>query len=226
MSVECASARVIVVGNEKKRRIRRKSTVAMNIAIALLKSRQRVATIDLDSGSAASRSTSRTGGPGPSAWAAPWKPPDHFCFGSVAYPPPKTRRPDARPCRILSPSSRTSTTPSSSTRPVATAYLARLAHSLADTLITPLNDSFVDFDVLGTVDPENFGVTGTSRYSEMVEEARRQRQLLHEAATDWIVLRNRLSMLASRNKRLVGEGLHELSQMNNFRAVSTAWQSG
>jgi len=98
-------------------------------------------------------------------------------------------------------------------------YLARLAHSLADTLITPLNDSFVDFDVLGTVDPENFGVTGTSRYSEMVEEARRQRQVLHEAATDWIVLRNRLSMLASRNKRLVGEGLQELSQMNNFRCV-------
>ena len=31
-------------------------------------------------------------------------------------------------------------------------YLMRLAHSMADTLVTPLNDSFVDFDVLGTLD--------------------------------------------------------------------------
>ena len=51
-------------------------------------------------------------------------------------------------------------------------YLMRLAHSLADTLITPLNDSFVDLDVLGTVDPRTFEVTGTSHYSQMVQAAR------------------------------------------------------
>jgi chromosome partitioning protein len=94
----------------------------------------------------------------------------------------------------------------------------RLAHSLADTLVTPLNDSFVDFEVLGTVDPDTFGVTGTSHYSRMVQEARRQRQLDH-ASTDWIVLRNRISMLGSRNKRLVGDGLKELSRTLNFRCV-------
>jgi len=99
-------------------------------------------------------------------------------------------------------------------------YLMRLAHSMADTLITPLNDSFVDFDVLGTVEPENFTVTGTSHYSQMVEEARRQRQLRENAVTDWIVLRNRLSTFgASRNRRLVGAGLQELSQKLNFRFV-------
>jgi chromosome partitioning protein len=90
---------------------------------------------------------------------------------------------------------------------------------LADTLITPLNDSFVDFDVLGTVDPETFALTGTSHYSQMVEEARRQRQLLDDVTQDWIVLRNRLSMLGSRNKRFVGEALHELSQRLNFRCI-------
>src|SRR5262249_57537309 len=37
--------------------------------------------------------------------------------------------------------------------------------------------------------------------------------------TDWIVLRNRLTRLGSRNKRLVGEGLAELSQTLNFRFV-------
>src|SRR5262249_59144734 len=47
-------------------------------------------------------------------------------------------------------------------------YLTRLPHSIADTLITTLNDSFVDFDVLGTVDPTNYTVTGESHYAAMV----------------------------------------------------------
>jgi chromosome partitioning protein len=54
----------------------------------------------------------------------------------------------------------------------------QLAHSMADTLVTPLNDSFVDVDVLGTIDPETFGVIKTGHYSQMVEEARRQRHAL------------------------------------------------
>jgi chromosome partitioning protein len=98
-------------------------------------------------------------------------------------------------------------------------YLMRLAHSMADSLITPLNDSFVDFDVLGTVDPVTFAVTGTSHFSDMVRDARRQRRVVDQATIDWIVVRNRLSMLGSRNKRLVGEGLQELSMRLGFRAV-------
>jgi chromosome partitioning protein len=98
-------------------------------------------------------------------------------------------------------------------------YLMRLAHSMADTLITPLNDSFVDFDVLGTVDPATFAVTGTSHFAEMVREARRQRRIVDHATTDWIVVRNRLSMLGSRNKKLVGEGLQELALRLGFRCV-------
>ena len=97
-------------------------------------------------------------------------------------------------------------------------YLMRLAHSLADTLITPLNDSFVDLDVLGTVDPRTFEVTGTSHYSQMVQAARRQRHL-DLASTDWIVLRNRLSTISSRNKRLVGGGLQQLSRWLDFRCI-------
>ena len=98
-------------------------------------------------------------------------------------------------------------------------YLMRLAHSMADTLITPLNDSFVDFDVLGTVDPVTFAVTGNQPLPNMVRDARRQRRVVDHATIDWIVVRNRLSMLGSRNKRLVGEGLQELSLRLGFRAV-------
>jgi chromosome partitioning protein len=93
----------------------------------------------------------------------------------------------------------------------------RLAHSMADTLITPINDSFLDFDVLATLDPINFTVTGESHYARMVREARRQRREFDGRLTDWIVVRNRLSALGSRNKRLVGAGLTELASRMGFR---------
>jgi chromosome partitioning protein len=90
---------------------------------------------------------------------------------------------------------------------------------MADTLITPLNDSFVDFDVLGVVEPTNFSVTGESHYAEMVREARRQRRLVDGRLTDWVVVRNRLSALGSRNKKLVGDGLQELAKRMSFRTI-------
>ena len=89
-------------------------------------------------------------------------------------------------------------------------YLMRLAHSMADTLVTPINDSFLDFDVLGTVDPQTYAVTGESHYAEMVCDTRRKRRQLDGASSDWIVVRNRLSMIGSRNKQLVADGLNEL----------------
>ena len=92
----------------------------------------------------------------------------------------------------------------------------RLAHSMADTLITPLNDSFVDFDVLGVVDPTTFELTGVSHYAEMVREARRQRRLVDGGLTDWVIVRNRLSTLGSRNKRLVGSRRRSACQAARF----------
>jgi len=103
--------------------------------------------------------------------------------------------------------------------PGSDSYLMRLAHSMADTLVTPINDSFLDFDVLGTVDPQTYAVTGESHYSEMVRDTRRKRRQLDGASTDWIVVRNRLSMIGSRNKQLVADGLNELSFRLGFRSV-------
>lgn len=212
------SARVIVVGNEKGGS--GKSTVAMHIAVALIKSGQRVATIDLDSrqGSFTHYIENRR------AWAMhiarDLEIPNHLCLDEkVNYP---TAEDEAAGGKALTDAVDTLAHTYSFIvidTPGHDSYLMRLAHSMADTLVTPLNDSFVDFDVLGTVNPETLGVTGTSHYSQMVEEARRQRQLLDHVTTDWIVLRNRLSMLGSRNKRLVGEALQELSQRLNFRCI-------
>jgi chromosome partitioning protein len=98
-------------------------------------------------------------------------------------------------------------------------YLMRLAHAMADTLVTPVNDSFMDLDVLGTIEPEAYVVTGESHYAEMVRDVRRKRRQLDGASTDWIVVRNRLSMHGSRNKQLVADSLNELSFRFGFRSI-------
>jgi chromosome partitioning protein len=51
----------------------------------------------------------------------------------------------------------------------------RLAHGLADTLVTPLNDSFVDLLALSDVDPVVFEVTDIGGYADRVRQARSHR---------------------------------------------------
>ena len=90
-------------------------------------------------------------------------------------------------------------------------YAMRLAHSMADTLVTPINNSYVDFDVLGHVDPATGEVINISHYAAMVREARRQRRTVDNGLMDWVVVRNRLAQVASRNNKSVSESLLNLS---------------
>ncbi len=98
-------------------------------------------------------------------------------------------------------------------------YLARLAHSCADTLVTPLNDSFVDFDLLGDIDPDCADVVRPSIYSEMVWESRKKKAQALRTPIDWVVLRNRTatSRIEAKNKQRVGEALKTLSTRIGFR---------
>jgi chromosome partitioning protein len=211
-----SATRVIVVANEKGGS--GKSTVAVHMAIALIKSGQRVATIDLDARQKSFTHFIENRRVWAKQVARDLEMPDHFCFGKVHYP---SAEDEAAGCKALSDTVETLARTYGVIvidTPGHDSYLMRLAHSLADTLITPLNDSFVDLDVLGTVDPSTFEVTGTGHYSQMVQAARRQRQL-DQASTDWIVLRNRLSTISSRNKRLVGGGLQQLSRWLDFRCI-------
>ncbi len=97
--------------------------------------------------------------------------------------------------------------------------LSEVAHSLADTLVTPLNDSFVDFDLLARIDPETGRVIGPSVYSEMVWSARQLRAQAGLQPIDWVVLRNRLGSQNMHNKRKVGKALEELSKRIGFRVA-------
>jgi chromosome partitioning protein len=207
---------VIVVANEKGGS--GKSTVAMHLAIALIKSGERVATIDLDA-----RQKSFTHFiENRRAWARQigrdLETPEHFSFGKVHYP---TAQDETAGCNAL-----TDAIDALGRRcgvividtPGHDTYLMRRAHALANILVTPLNDSFVDLDVLGSVDPRTFELAGTSHYAQMVQATRRQRQP-DQGSLAWIVLRNRLSTLSSRNHVLVGKGLQELSRWLDFRCV-------
>lgn len=90
-------------------------------------------------------------------------------------------------------------------------HLTRLAHSLADTLITPLNDSVIDLDVMAHVDPVTGEPREMSHYARLVQRARTERLSIDGQTIDWVLVRNRISMLSSRNMRLVQSGLEKIA---------------
>ncbi|HYI40193.1 MAG TPA: division plane positioning ATPase MipZ [Allosphingosinicella sp.] len=96
---------------------------------------------------------------------------------------------------------------------------ARAAMIRADTLVTPINDSFVDLDLIGQVDAETYRVRRPSFYAELVWNSRTQRAKTHGASVDWVVLRNRMQHIEARNMRRVGEALGELSRRVGFRVI-------
>ncbi|MEO0410653.1 MAG: division plane positioning ATPase MipZ [Pseudomonadota bacterium] len=103
--------------------------------------------------------------------------------------------------------------------PGSNSNLGRLGHLLADTLVTPINDSFVDFDLLAKVDPDTLKIKRPSFYSEMVWNARQQRASAGGTPIDWVVMRNRLSHVNARNKQRVDTAVRELSRRVGFRYI-------
>lgn len=99
-------------------------------------------------------------------------------------------------------------------------YLSRLAHSHADLLITPLNDSFVDMDMLARVNPETGEIIRPSTYCEMVWDQKKQKAMRGQPSFDWIVVRNRLSTLHAKNKAEMEGALEKLAKRVGFRPAA------
>ena len=101
---------------------------------------------------------------------------------------------------------------------------ARHVATTADTLVTPLNDSFVDFDLIGQVEGESFKVKKLSFYAELMWETRKKRGMktLSEGRKemDWVVVRNRVQHVEARNMRRLEGALRELSKRVGFRIAS------
>jgi chromosome partitioning protein len=213
---ESRLAHVIVVGNEKGGA--GKSTVAMHLCVGLLRMGMKVGVLDLD---VRQRSLARYL-ENRSRWVR---------NTGAALPMPETIRIDASAARDLDKAEAEEARHFEESikrlsernnfiivdAPGGDTFLSRTAHSAADTLITPLNDSFVDFDLLGDVDPQTLEVARPSFYAELVWECRKQKAMNTRRPIDWVVMRNRMSPLDARNKQRVGEALDNLARRIGFR---------
>ena len=213
---QARDARVIVIGNEKGGA--GKSTVSIHLSVALLCIGRKVGVIDLD---VRQRSMTRYL-ENRTRWMQ---------NTGAKLPMPESVRVEASQDRDLDraeaeESQRFLTSLARLKRecdfiiidaPGGDTFLSRLAHMQADTLITPLNDSFVDFDLLGDVNPQTLDVLRPSFYSEMVWTCRKKKAQTSRRPVDWVVMRNRMSPLAARNKERVGGALENLSRRIGFR---------
>ena len=212
------SAHVIVLGNEKGGS--GKTTTAVNIIVALMKAGHRVASIDTDS-----RQLSLTRYiENRSRWSrqsgVQLDVPTHFSvrLGEGNVVSEVEAREFAALAEIIERLGAQFDFVVIDT-PGNDSYRMRLSHAMADTLVTPVNDSFVDLDVLGRIEGDQLSVRTISQYAELVQEARRKRTAIDGRATEWIVVRNRISTLASRNQKKVIGGLKQLSALLGFRVA-------
>ena len=96
-------------------------------------------------------------------------------------------------------------------------FLSRTVHSYADILVTPMNESFVDLDVLVRVNSDDTKIMRPSIYAEMVWEQRKSRAMRKQKPIDWVVIKNRLSTLYSKNRKDINVVLDALSKRIGFR---------
>lgn len=211
-------AHIIVVGNEKGGA--GKSTVAMHVATALARMGHKVGTLDLDLRQKTlgryitnRQSFLQAEGldlPSPFYVDLPEIDKDSLKPGENVYDHRLSMavaglEPDSDFILIDCPGSHT--------------RLSQVAHSLADTLITPLNDSFIDFDLLAHVDTEGENITGPSVYSEMVWSARQLRAQAGLNPIDWVVVRNRMGAQQMFNKEKMQRVIEKLSRRVGFRTA-------
>jgi len=208
----------IVVGNEKGGA--GKSTVSMHVATALVRMGHRVNIIDLDLRQQSVRrylinrqSTQEVQNvslPMPNFVELPEIAPEDLAEGENKYDARMALAVEAaeKDCDFL-----LIDCPGSHTR------LSQVAHMMADTLITPLNDSFIDFDMLGRIDPQTEKIMGPSVYSEMVWKARQARAQAGLKPVDWVVLRNRIGSQKMLNKAKMETAVSALAKRIRFRVV-------
>ena len=206
-------ASVIVVGNEKGGA--GKSTIAIHTAIALMHAEARVAVLDLD----LRQQTTGHFFANRRAWleannaTAPMPIADRLGgdLSTLTEGEVLARFDDAFAAAREEADFIIVDTPGSDTE------ISRRAHGLADLIVTPMNDSFVDFDMLGVVDPVTLELKRHSLYSETVWNCRKVRAARDRKMIDWVVLRNRLAPTEARNRKRLDERVQALSRKVGFR---------
>ncbi len=103
--------------------------------------------------------------------------------------------------------------------PASDSYLMRLAHSLADTLVSPINDSFIDVDVFSRVHHDRSKRGAVAHYADLVLEARRRRRQVDAGMIDWVLLRNRVASIQSNNAKQIALSIGRLAAELQFRTA-------
>ena len=206
-------AHVIVIGNEKGGT--GKSTVSMHLIVSLLEQGLSVGSIDIDARQATLTRYLHNRQARKDLAELGLELPEH-----VAVPPTTDRAGDEARLHDTFETLAGRHDVVVIDTPGSDHHLSRLGHSFADTLVTPLNDSLIDLDVLALVEPGTMKIKRPSHYSEMVWETKKARALRGEkTVVDWIVLRNRLSNLDARNKRDMEKLLADLAKRVGFRVI-------
>lgn len=209
-------AHIIVFGNEKGGS--GKSTAAMHVAIGLMRLGYRVGTLDLDSHQATltnylSNRWRRVGETGEDLPC-----PAHIHLDRTDEDDRMTARAGdiTRVEKAIADLSVGNDFILIDT-PGSDRFMSIVGHSYADTLVTPMNDSFIDLDLLAKLRPGSFEVITSSIYTEMVMDLRAQRMKKDGRTIDWVVMRNRLGHLDNKNKNDVGQALGAIAELFQFR---------
>jgi chromosome partitioning protein len=211
-------AHIIVFGNEKGGS--GKTTAAMHVAVSLARMGKRIAAIDLDSRqrSLTRQLENRAAFKERSGVDIPI-PDSHVVARSNLKSLDEGAAEEARKFADVLAEVETQNdfividTPGSDTQ------LSRIGHAAADTLVTPMNDSFVDLDLLARTDPQTFEIKQPSLYSDFVWDCRKRRLMARKPALDWVVMRNRISSTDTRNKRRMSGVLDKLAERISFRVA-------
>lgn len=209
------SAHILVVGNQKGGS--GKSTTAMHLACALMTAGARVACLDLDGDQGSFGRYLENRRAHAQKTGLPLAVPAYESLSSAGRggdDPAGAEALDAAVARLCRGADYLVIDTPGTDSP-----LARLGHALADTLITPLNDSFVDLDILASVDDRDHSMVKPGNYAEMVFQARISRAQRTGATRnfDWIVMRNRMGHQESRNRQAMERALAGISGRIGFR---------
>ncbi len=217
-TADLRSAHVIVVGNEKGGA--GKSTISIHLAVALLKAGRKVACIDLDT----RQQTLTRFFENRRSWSAnaPWQIelPRHCAMerGNSS----DVRANEAHEFALFAEAIGAVEHEYEFViidTPASDSYLMRLAHSLADTLVSPLNDSYIDIDVFSRVHHDRSQRGAVAHYADLVMEARRKRRLVDNGVIDWVMVRNRMASIASNNSRQIAVSIGRLAAELRFRVA-------
>ncbi len=210
--------KIIVIGNEKGGT--GKSTLAMHLIAWLLHQKKTVASIDLDGRQGTLTHYIQNRADYAELHHVALELPVHLSVTVRANPDPQQRKEDEDAfIKQLDKLQKENDVIIIDT-PGADSYLFRLAHVVADVLITPLNDSLIDLDVLAQIEPETLTIKSPAHYAQTVWQARQQRASQKKPQTRWFVLRNRMMHVSTRNEKLIWKLLEALGKRINFTALS------